>query len=327
MIFRRVVGEDGRATWSVESLTGAVGPARIRVDQGRLYSRSLLGIFEWRTTWDGRWGWNTVVWDGVSALDGAANSNFDVDGDLIVDGVCGLSWGNGGTPGSVKVYRRNGTVWTLDATLPDRNPVNASYAWGTSVAVDGDTVAVGTGFPGPDQTPHYVRVFRRSSEGVWNLEADLNCPSAGAGAASFGQSLALSGDRLVVGMPLADTGGPGSGAVQVFQRDGQTWRPVASYAIKNSDGANIGWNVALSGDEIIGSGIGLPGGGGAAVFDACSLPANGDHTPRCLPGVTGLLAFLDAYFKDDGFADFNRSGAVSIQDVLDFLGAWIAGCP
>lgn len=42
--------------------------------------------------------------------------------------------------------------------------------------------------------------------------------------------------------------------------------------------------------------------------------------------VQDIFDFLGAYFANGFLADFNRSGGVSVQDIFDFLAAYFAGC-
>jgi hypothetical protein len=43
--------------------------------------------------------------------------------------------------------------------------------------------------------------------------------------------------------------------------------------------------------------------------------------------VQDIFDFLAAYFSGNPSADFNGSGVVSVQDIFDFLAAYFAGCP
>ncbi len=43
--------------------------------------------------------------------------------------------------------------------------------------------------------------------------------------------------------------------------------------------------------------------------------------------VQDIFDFLAAYFMADPAADFNHSGAVSVQDIFDYLAAYFVGCP
>jgi len=42
--------------------------------------------------------------------------------------------------------------------------------------------------------------------------------------------------------------------------------------------------------------------------------------------VQDIFDFLGAYFASDPRADFNTSGTISVQDIFDFLSAYFAGC-
>jgi hypothetical protein len=80
---------------------------------------------------------------------------------------------------------------------------------------------------------------------------------------TFGYSIAVSGDTLVVGAPEEDgsargiggsqddDGAPASGAVYVFRRDGVAWRQEAYIKASNADeGDRFGFSVALFGDTL-----------------------------------------------------------------------------
>jgi hypothetical protein len=43
--------------------------------------------------------------------------------------------------------------------------------------------------------------------------------------------------------------------------------------------------------------------------------------------VQDIFDFLAAYFAADPRADFNASGAISVQDIFDYLAAYFLGCP
>jgi len=42
--------------------------------------------------------------------------------------------------------------------------------------------------------------------------------------------------------------------------------------------------------------------------------------------VQDIFDFLNAWFVGSINADINYSGAVTVQDIFDFLNAWFAGC-
>jgi hypothetical protein len=53
-------------------------------------------------------------------------------------------------------------------------------------------------------------------------------------------------------------------------------------------------------------------------------PADFNHSGAV--SVQDIFDFLAAYFGSDPAADFNLSGQVSVQDIFDFLAAYFAGC-
>jgi hypothetical protein len=54
----------------------------------------------------------------------------------------------------------------------------------------------------------------------------------------------------------------------------------------------------------------------------CGADANGDGALS----VQDIFDFLGAWFAGQPSADFNGTGGLSVQDIFDFLGAWFAGC-
>jgi len=135
-------------------------------------------------------------------------------------------------------------------TAPDG--VWGSY-FGYSVAIDGDTAAVGA--PGDTVDGNFgqgsVYVFVRSGA-TWTQQAKL-VAADGAEGFDFGLSVAISGSTLVVGSAGNGlTQGAGQGSVYVFTRDGTTWSPQAELeASDNSYGYGFGGSVAISGDTLV----------------------------------------------------------------------------
>ena len=109
---------------------------------------------------------------------------------------------------------------------------------GTSVSVDGTTMAVGA--PGTDcvvevcsgdgddpnriDNAGAVYVFERVGAS-FQLQTKLTAPTPGRGD-RFGGSVSLSGDTLIIGAPGDSAAGDSAGAVYVFARDGSEWTPV-----------------------------------------------------------------------------------------------------
>jgi hypothetical protein len=181
-----------------------------------------------------------------------------LDGDTAVVSLPLLPQAGSLWQGAVSVFVRDAGIWTLEAILvaPDVQPTAQYFGW--SVALDGDTLAIGA--PDADEDTAAgagaVYVFVRNA-GVWTQQARLVSPQPQADAA-FGTDLDVDGDDLIVGEPLA-TPQPhltNSGAARVFERAGTSWsfeQTLLSFDVAAWDGAGA---VALSGDRAV---LGSPG--------------------------------------------------------------------
>jgi hypothetical protein len=159
--------------------------------------------------------------------------------------------------GAAYVFRRTGSVWTEEAYLKASN-TQLSHRFGVSVAVYGDTIAVGasqdssssvTINSGDTDTSAAkagaVFIFvRNSGTGQWSQQAYIKPFNTGA-TDTFGSSVGLYGDTLVVGSPQEDGSGIGvnpssnegatnSGAAYVFTRSGSTWTQAAYLKASNT---------------------------------------------------------------------------------------------
>ncbi|MEE4361038.1 MAG: cadherin-like beta sandwich domain-containing protein [Pseudomonadales bacterium] len=178
--------------------------------------------------------------------------------------------------GAVYVFARDGGGdWAQEVYLKASN-TNAFDAFGSSVALDDDSLAVGapgeasiaTGVGGnqADNTAGdagAVYLFTRTA-GIWSQQAYLKASNTDA-ADGFGKALALRGDRLVVGAPgeASATGvqgndtAPGAGAAYLFMRNNSgVWTQGQYLKAPNADaGDGFGTSLALAGQAIA---IGAP---------------------------------------------------------------------
>lgn len=180
--------------------------------------------------------------------------------------------------GAVYVFTRNNGIWVQEAYIKASN-TNAEDFFGASVALDGDTLAIGatgeaSAAGGIDRDQHdnsapssgAVYVFIRQ-DGLWSQQAYVKASNADAGD-NFGHRVALSGDTLAVGSPFEasratridgdqdDNTAPHSGAVYVFTHNGNVWSQQAYVKASNSETADrFGWSVALDGDLML---VGAP---------------------------------------------------------------------
>ena len=126
--------------------------------------------------------------------------------------------------------------------------------FGWSVALTRDTALVGA--YGESNYRGAVYAFARNG-GAWT-EVQKLVASDGVELDKFGQSIALAGDRAVIG---AHAAGASRGAAYVFVNNGSAW--VEEQKLVASDGASsddFGWSVALTADRAL---VGAYGGDGA----------------------------------------------------------------
>lgn len=203
-------------------------------------------------------GWDDVIArltaPGASAGDGMGQS-VAVDGERVVVGApyddVKVAGGTGVDRGSVEVFRRAGAVWQHEATLTAPEQDAARY-FGASVALEGETIAVGAPFydgaAGLAQGAVYV--FEREGQG-WILRARITADDGAAGD-SFGSSVAVADGTLAVGA-LADEEAAGAyqGSVSVYVGVGAVWNRQAKLVDSDAGpGDSLGVCVTIEGDTI-----------------------------------------------------------------------------
>jgi uncharacterized repeat protein (TIGR01451 family) len=198
----------------------------------------------------------------LTTPDGAAGDYFGyavaISGDTVVVGAYGDD-NNGDASGSAYVFTRNeggADGWGGVAKLTASDGTAGDY-FGHAVAISGDTVIV-TAY-GDDDHGHSsgsAYVFRRNQGGPdsWGQAAKLTAAD-GAAYDSFGTSVAISGDTIVVGANLDDDKGADSGSAYVFRRNrggADNWgQAVKLTASDGAAGDYFGISVSISSDTIV----------------------------------------------------------------------------
>ena len=212
-------------------------------------------------------------------------------------GDSGCSGGINGVPtnngcegsGAVYVFVSNGAGgWTQQAYIKASNP-GATFFFGYSLALSGDTLAVGapnengcaTGVNGNQQQTGCsfsgaVYVYTRTA-GVWTQQAYVkpSYTNPQLGGAFFGSSVALSADTMAVGAQYENScatainGDPTNsacfqaGAAYVFTRSSNVWTQQAYLKAPNAGTEDqFGYSVAVSGGTVA---VGAPIEAGCAV--------------------------------------------------------------
>jgi cysteine-rich repeat protein len=165
------------------------------------------------------------------------------------------------------------TIPLVEQKLIDLNP-GASDQFGNSVALSGSRAIVGAKYDDcpTGQDCGSVVLFERDSQGTWHQVGKVSPADIGAGD-SFGYSVSLSGDSMLVGAPFGDGLTTDSGAAYVFKLDQfGLWSEQAKLVGDDVDlNDRFGVSVSLSGDTaLVGAhGYDVPGvdSGAAYIFE------------------------------------------------------------
>jgi uncharacterized repeat protein (TIGR01451 family) len=182
--------------------------------------------------------------DAIAPADAEFGSSVSVSGDTAVVGspIDDVTASIGA--GSVYVFVRSGTVWAEEQRLvaPDADDDDR---FGSSVSISGETIVVGA--PSASNSTGSAYVFVRSGS-VWTMQQKVVAPDGGPNE-SFGHSVSVDGDTVVVGTPFQTFQ---LGAAYVFVRSGLVWNLQQKLAAPDG-GANdrFGFAVSLSADTAL----------------------------------------------------------------------------
>ncbi|MCE9619791.1 MAG: hypothetical protein K8R92_07760 [Planctomycetes bacterium] len=172
-----------------------------------------------------------------------------LDGNTLVIGARGHQTGGLGSAGAAFVFQRPDSDSPFDyATKLVATTPMVGAAFGSSVSIHGDKIAVGAPFETVSgSTPGAAYVFVKSG-GAWLFEKRFQGTT---NAARFGQAIAIESDRLAVGAPSDAQDGYESGAVFMYRFAG-TW--LADTTLRPGYGAarnRIGTTLSLSGERLV----------------------------------------------------------------------------
>ena len=186
--------------------------------------------------------------------------------------------------------------------------------FGISVAIDGDVVVVGADLSDESLFADAGAAFVYRFDGfAWQWEATLTASDASV-SDSFGASVAIEGDLIVVGATLTDVPGLNNGAAYVFRFDGFNWNEEAKLLAMDAGSLDLaGTSVDISGNRVV---VGAPqdndngpDSGSAYVFEYNPASAIWEEKQK--------LVAADAAFGD------NFGQSVSISGDLLVVGAWL----
>jgi hypothetical protein len=214
-------------------------------DQGAVY------VFEKPTS-----GWaNMTQTAKLTAAHGVASTQLGysvaISGSIIVAGAPDSNLG----PGAAYIFVEPEGGWknkTQSAELTASDG-QAHDGFGTSVAISGDTIVVGSPYAtigsNDEQGSAYVFV---KSESVWNQTAKFSS-SDGNAYDNFAWSVATTGQTVIAGAPSVKIGENGSqGAAYIFTLSAGRWTQEAELTASNGiPGAHLGTSVAISGNTAV----------------------------------------------------------------------------
>lgn len=222
-----------------------------------------------------------LAWDATNG--DYFGSAVRLDGDTAIISAPGDDVGVFPDVGSAYIWVYNGTGWTQQEKLTVSSGETADWV-GSEVDVSGDFAVVGaSGDDDAGDEAGAAYIFQRIGTN-WTEQTKLIASDTQAGD-HFGESVAISGNRIVIG--AADnvrSNGFWSGAAYVFVNDGTGW--FEAFKLESSDVQyedDFGKAVAIQGTRVVVGATrddhsGLVDAGSAYVFE---VPGSGPPTALC----------------------------------------------
>ncbi len=147
-------------------------------------------------------------------------TSVDVQDDAVVVGAWGESRNNDVFAGAAYVFRYNGTTWKQEQKLIASDAEGNDH-FGNSVSMSGDMILVGARFDNPacptslNCNSGSAYLFQHNGHNRW-IEKGWLRPTDMTYQDNFGQGVALSGNRAVIGALNNDDAGPESGSAYIY---------------------------------------------------------------------------------------------------------------
>ncbi len=266
--------------------------------------------------------WDGNAWHALGATGLAKSSGFpDVRGLAVYKGelvvVGSFDSADGSPVGNIAKW--NGAAWSTFSTVPDTDTILLSVAaQGNDLYVSGDFDSVG------GQPAGFIAHWNGTS---WE--------TMGGGFDNIATSIVLSGTDLYAAGRFFFAGGVYVSGIATW--DGTAWSALGDgLQIRiNAGGDTAGVpqpeQLAVVNGELVVTGT-FDRAGPQEVHNfaryCLGLPS---PCPADFNGVNGVTVqdifdFLTAWLAGNASADFNHFNGVTVQDIFDFLTAWLAGC-
>jgi hypothetical protein len=152
---------------------------------------------------------------------------------------------------AVYLFEREGTNWVETQKITP--PKDASTtAFGSACALDGNVLIIGDDDSISLGLPYGAAYVYRFDGNDWNPEQRLIAGDPAYRGGSFGRSVAVHGDYILVADPFLRVGNEGSGFVYSFRFDGAQWIEEDIFTGGDTEvGDTFGTRIALHGDRAV----------------------------------------------------------------------------
>ena len=246
-------------------------------------------------------------------------SSASISGDYAIVGSPGADedgeYGPSTDSGSVYIFYRVGANWTQQKKLINSDGWTEDGQFGNSISISGDYAIVGAYRHARNNTgagSAYIFYKDEGGNDNWGLQQILTASDTVENN-RFGYSVDISGDYVIVGESLDDTGSHGdSGSAHIYKRDGTNWiKQTKLNAFDLAAYDYFGYSVSISGETAI---VGAPTG-------EDRVYQNGNLIPNQTLWNSGA-AYI--FYKDEGGNDnwgLQQRLKASDPDRLDLFGS------
>ncbi len=285
---------------AIRGTTALIGAVDVSNWEGAIY------VF---TQTDGVWtqGQEFMADDGVPGDRATFGTAIMIDGDTAVIGALGATVNGHANQGAAYVFTETGGTWTQVAKLVADDGAANNY-FGQAAAISGDNIVIGAyGASVNGNALQGAAYVYTHVGGTWTFVKKLVADDA-VGGEFFGRSVAMSGNRALVGAPYASVDGTAArGAVYMFDGSTSDWTQTAKIVADSGDPADgFAFSLAATPTHMVAGANGVGGGQGAAFVFANQ---NGSFEQEAR-----LVA-------DDGAVGDDLGYAVAILDSTVIVGA------
>ncbi|HEX5124238.1 MAG TPA: hypothetical protein VFV97_13410 [Rhodanobacteraceae bacterium] len=286
---------------AIRGTTALIGAVDVSNWEGAIYVFTQTG---------GVWtqGQEFMADDGVPGDQATFGTAIMIDGDTAVIGALGATVNGHANQGAAYVFTETGGIWTQVAKLV-ADDSSANNYFGQAAAISGENIVVGAyGASVNGNALQGAAYVYTNVGGTWTFVKKLVADDA-AGGEFFGRSVAMSGNRALVGAPYASVDGTAArGAVYMFDGSTSDWTQTAKIVADSGDPADgFAFSLAATPTHMVAGANGSNGAAGGAFVFADDGADNWTQEAR-------LVA-------DDGVAGDDMGYAVAIEDDTVIVGA------